>query len=89
MPHRRLLLTLALACAACASAGNAKDDAASPPPRDAAMVSTGATSTGMVAGSVMASSPHYKLIGTLNPGARSSSSSQYKERGGVLGATQP
>ena len=45
--------------------------------------------TGIVTGAVKATSPSYKLYGTLRSGDGSSESSQYGRRGGITGATQP
>lgn len=42
-----------------------------------------------ISGAVKASSPHYKLYGTLRSGDGSSASPNYQRRGGVTGATQP
>jgi len=76
------------AAVATADASVATPDASVPQP-DAAVVPTGKTATGTVSGSVKASSPSYKLIGTVNSGTRNNKSTNYKKRGGVVGATQP
>lgn len=104
MKHWGVVLALTLGLTACAKAkSQGTDDAAVTPAIDAAVpvadaavptpdaqiAQKGATATGTVSGSVKASSPNYKLIGTVNSGTRNSSSTQYKKRGGVVGATQP
>ncbi|HUQ05072.1 MAG TPA: hypothetical protein VM261_21365 [Kofleriaceae bacterium] len=45
--------------------------------------------TGIVTGAVKATSPGYKLYGTLRSGDGSSTSPEYGRRGGITGATQP
>lgn len=45
--------------------------------------------TGIVSGAVRASSPSFKLYGTLRSGDGSSESPGYQRRGGITGATQP
>jgi hypothetical protein len=62
-------------------------DAAVPP--DAPVPDTGRTASGAVSGGVKASSPHYKLIGTMSRGGGPSSSPSYRVRSGVNGAIQP
>ena len=57
-----------------------------PPPVDAAVGQPGQAT---VTGAVKASSPSYKLYGTLRSGDGSSASPSYQRRGGVTGATQP
>jgi hypothetical protein len=98
-----VVFALTFVWAACATSSASTDDADVSPPSDAAVATadanvgdpdaavarTGATATGTVSGSVKASSPNYKLIGTVNAGTRNSKSTQYKKRGGVVGATQP
>lgn len=42
-----------------------------------------------ISGAIKASSPNYKLFGTLRSGDGSSESPGYQRRGGVTGATQP
>jgi hypothetical protein len=42
-----------------------------------------------ISGAIKASSPNYKLYGTLRSGDGSSESPGYLRRGGVTGATQP
>lgn len=98
-----MVFALTFMWAACAASKVSPDDADVSPPADAAVAMadanvgdpdaavarTGATATGTVSGSVKASSPNYKLIGTVNAGTRNSTSTQYKKRGDVVGATQP
>lgn len=44
--------------------------------------------TGTVTGAVQASSPNYRLFGTLRSGDGSSESPNHQRRGGITGATQ-
>lgn len=59
------------------------------PGSDGAVTAAGRTASGTVAGSVKASSPNYKLIGTVNKGDGTAKSAEHEYRGGVVGATQP
>lgn len=96
---RAALAALAVALAACGGGGAKIIDAA--PPTDALLdgevievdagvdAAIGHPGTGTVTGAVKASSPSYKLYGTLRSGDGSSASPGYQRRGGITGATQP
>lgn len=68
--------------------GGGAADAGSVQP-DAGVAAGGNPATGSVAGGVKAQSANYKLVGTMNKGESNASSTGYKYRGGVIGATQP
>lgn len=56
-------------------------DAGQPPTK-------GRSAGGIVAGGVTASSPNFRLVGTLNSGNGTASSPSFKVHSGVIGATQ-
>jgi hypothetical protein len=64
------------------------DDAPTDAPIDGPPAN-GQPGTATVSGAVKASSPGYRLFGTLRSGDGSSTSPGYHRRGGVTGATQP
>jgi len=78
-----LSILLSLACG-CATATMTADGNGSDTP-----VASRRAGNGFVAGGVVGKSAHYKLIGTLSSGQATSSSAHFKQRSGVLGATQP
>lgn len=87
----RLVLALTLLLAGCAkgSSTTPQDDAGPQPTPDAAVVTSGNTGTKLVPGAIKASSPKYKLIGTLTVGDGRTASEQHIKNGGVVGGTQP
>ena len=78
---RITLLSLALACG-CANASMKADGGQGSGAK-------GHTGNGFVAGGVVGTSAHYKLIGTLSSGQGTASSAHYAQHGGVVGTTQP
>ena len=77
---RITLLSLALACG-CANATMKADGGAG-------SNATGHAGNGFVAGGVVGTSAHYKLIGTLSTAQGAAKSAHYTQHGGVVGATQ-
>ena len=77
---RITLLSLALACG-CANATMKADGGGG-------SNATGHRGNSFVAGGVIGTSAHYKLIGTLSTAQGASKSAQYTQHGGVVGATQ-
>jgi hypothetical protein len=77
---RHLALLFVLVCG-CANAERSSHDASG---------GSGGARQGhaFVAGGVVAKSASYKLIGTLTSGQGTGSSAHYKQRAGVVGATQ-
>ena len=81
-------LLLALACG-CANAGKAAPGDAGAGSDAGPIEPMARAGHGFVAGGVVAKSASYTLIGTLTSGQGTSSSANYTQRAGVLGATQP
>lgn len=81
---------MTFALAACASGSTkAQDDASTEPDAPVVQPSNGKAGSRIVAGAIKASSPKYKMVGTLTVGDGRTSSAKFTKNGGVVGVTQP